>query len=119
MPRASPCRTICNDFNAQGLRTSRDALFGVKTMNKLLQNRAYIGEYKFGDYVIEDGMPAIIDEELFDKVQKMFAANKWGGSQKRAKMKDIPRNWLTGKLYCGECGTSMCGTSGTSKTGRI
>lgn len=114
-----PMQDICNDFNAQGLRTSRGALFGVKTMNKLLQNRAYIGEYKFGDYVIEGGMPAIIDEELFDKVQKMFAVNKRGGSQKRVKMKDIPRNWLTGKLYCGECGTSMCGTSGTSKTGRI
>ena len=63
-----PMQDIYNDFNAQGLRTSRGALFGVKTMNKLLQNRAYIGEYKFGDYVIEGGMPAIIDEELFDRV---------------------------------------------------
>lgn len=30
-----------------------------------------------------------------------------------------PRYWLTGKLYCGECGTTMHGMSGTSKTGKI
>lgn len=29
-----------------------------------------------------------------------------------------PRYWLTGKLYCGECGETMQGVSGTSKTGR-
>lgn len=40
---------ICDEFNAQGLRTTRDAEFGVKTMNKMLQNRAYIGEYHHGD----------------------------------------------------------------------
>ncbi|WP_394952846.1 recombinase family protein [Scardovia wiggsiae] len=114
-----PMQDTCDDFNEQGLRTSRGALFGVKTMNKLLQNRAYIGEYKHGDYVVEGGMPAIIDEELFDKVQKMFVINKRSSSNKRKKMQEIPRNWLTGKLFCGECGTSICGTSGTSKTGRI
>ena len=31
---------------------------------------------------------------------------------------DAPRYWLTGKLYCGECGSTMQGVSGTSKTGR-
>ena len=31
---------------------------------------------------------------------------------------EAPRYWLTGKLYCGECGSTMQGVSGTSKTGR-
>ena len=30
-----------------------------------------------------------------------------------------PRYWLTGKLFCGECVTTMHGVSGTSKTGKI
>ena len=76
-----PMQDICDDFNEQG-----DALFGVKTMNKLLQNRAYIGEYKHGDYIIEAGLPAIIGEELFDKVQKIFVINKRSSSNKRKKM---------------------------------
>lgn len=29
-----------------------------------------------------------------------------------------PRYWLTGKLFCGKCGESMQGVSGTSMTGR-
>ena len=31
---------------------------------------------------------------------------------------EAPRYWLTGKLYCGECGSTMQGMSGTSATGR-
>lgn len=111
---------ICNEFNAQGLRTSRGALFSVKTMNKMLQNRSYIGEYKHGSYIVPNGMPALVDEATFDKVQKRFAENKRRGSQ-RARGKDendAPRYWLSGKLYCGECGETMQGVSGTSKTGR-
>ncbi len=60
---------ICDEFNAQGLRTTRGAEFGVKTMNKMLQNRAYIGEYHHGDIVVPDGMPALVDVKTFDEVQ--------------------------------------------------
>lgn len=113
-----PMQEICDKLNAQGVRTTRGKEFGVKTLNKILKNRAYIGEYHYGDIVIEDGMPAIIDEATFDKAQKMLEKNKRNGSQRKAgKPEDAPRYWLTGKLYCGECGSSMQGVSGTSKTG--
>lgn len=113
---------ICDEFNAQGLRTTRGAKFGVKTMNKMLQNRAYIGEYHHGDIVVPDGIPALVDKATFDAVQARFALNKRKGSQ-RARGKDnkdgeAPRYWLTGKLFCGKCGASMQGVHGTSKTGR-
>lgn len=110
---------ICDEFNAQGLRTTRGAKFGVKTMNKMLQNRAYIGEYRHGDIVVLDGMPALVDVNTFNEVQARFALSKRKGSQ-RANGKDgeAPRYWLTGKLFCGECGASMQGVHGTSGTGR-
>lgn len=112
-------QSICDDFNARGLRTTRGALFGVKTMNKLLKNRAYIGEYHHGGVTVEGGMPQIVDEELFDRAQARLAENKCNGSRRRAsaQAEDAPRYWLTGKLFCGECGGSMQGVSGTSKTG--
>lgn len=112
-------QSICNDFNEKGLRTTRGALFGVKTMNKLLKNRAYIGEYRYGDIIIEGGMPQIVDEDTFDRAQRRLAENKRNGSRRKAsaQVQDAPRYWLTGKLYCGECGGSMQGVSGTSKTG--
>lgn len=49
-------------------------------MNKVLQNCAYIGEYRHGDIVVVGGMPALVDEETFDKVQRKFAVNKRKGS---------------------------------------
>lgn len=112
-------QSICDDLNARGLRTSRGALFGVKTMNKLLKNRAYIGEYHHGDITVEGGMPQIVDEELFERAQRRLVENKRNGSRRRVSAQDggVPRYWLTGKLFCGECGGSMQGVSGTSKTG--
>lgn len=111
---------ICDELNAQGLRTTRGALFGVKTMNKMLQNRAYIGEYRHGDIVVEGGMPALVDVATFEAVQRKFAENKRRGSQRARGMdaNEAPRYWLTGKLCCAKCGSPMQGVSGTSKTGR-
>lgn len=39
-------------------------------MFRILTNRKYIGEYKFGDIVIPNAIPAIIDEETFNSVQQ-------------------------------------------------
>ena len=115
-----PMKEICDEMNDQGLRTTRGALFGVKTMNKMLQNRAYIGEYRHDDIVVEGGMPAIVDEATFEAVQRKFAENKRKGSQRARSMDEgeAPRYWLTGKLCCAKCGSPMQGVSGTSKTGR-
>ena len=92
----------------------------MNMLNKMLKNRAYIGEYHHGDIVVEGGMPVLVDKATFDRAQRRFAENKRKGSQRAHGMDDAeaPRYWLTGKLYCGECGSTMQGVSGTSKTGR-
>lgn len=115
-----PLKTIAEEMNAQGLRTPRNAKFSVNMLNKMLKNRAYIGEYHHGDIVVEDGMPVLVDKATFDRAQRRFAENKRKGSQRAHVMdeNEAPRYWLTGKLYCGECGSTMQGVSGTSKTGR-
>lgn len=115
-----PLKTIAEEMNAQGLRTPRNAKFSVNMLNKMLKNRAYIGEYHHGDIVVEDGMPVLVDKATFDRAQRRFAENKRKGSQRAHGMdeNEAPRYWLTGKLYCGECGSTMRGVSGTSKTGR-
>lgn len=52
---------------------ARKKKFGVKTMNKMLQNRAYIGEYLHGDIVVEKFLHADFDnpgtlEYFVDKI---------------------------------------------------
>ena len=115
-----PLKTIAEEMNAQGLRTPRNAKFSVNMLNKMLKNRAYIGEYHHGDITVAGGMPVLVDEATFDRAQRRFAENKRKGSQRAHGMdgSEAPRYWLTGKLYCGECGSTMQGVSGTSKTGR-
>src|SRR3712207_1199063 len=111
---------ICDELNTQGLRTTRGAKFGVKTMNKMFQNRVYIGEYRHGDIVVEGGMPALVDMATFEAVQRKFVENKRRGSQRARGIdaNEASRYWLTGKLCCAKCGSPMRGVSGTSKTGR-
>lgn len=110
---------ICNQLNKEGRVTVWGRPFTINSIRNILKNEAYIGVYKYADTIIEDGMPVIIDRDLFDEAQKMLQKNKKFGSQNARGLDENnqPRFWLTGKLYCGECGDSMQGTSGRSKSG--
>lgn len=115
-----PLQKIANELNESGFRSGRGKEFVVNSLSRILHNRVYIGEYKWGEYVIPGGMPQIISEELFDAAEKKLAKNKRGG--KGAARKLNPEDvdfWLTGHIYCGECGGPLHGISGTSKTGNI
>lgn len=79
-----------------------------------MQNRAYIGEFHYSDTVIPDGVPAIVPQELFDRVQMRREKNKRAPAAAKADDKFL----LTTKLFCGKCGRMMVGDSGTSHTGR-
>lgn len=116
-----PMTEIIKDLTEQGLRSQKGNEFTVNSLRAILHNRSYIGEYHYAGVTIPDGMPAIVSEELFEEVQKRFARNKRQGSQRANGLTEdnSPRYWLTGKLFCGECGESMHGMSGTSKTGAI
>lgn len=94
----------------------------VSTINKphthnsvrnLLTNKRYIGYYIWDDIEIPNALPAIIDKPTFFEVQKRFEENK------RVMPKNRVKFLLSGKLYCGLCGSPMTGCSGTSKTGKV
>jgi DNA invertase Pin-like site-specific DNA recombinase len=85
------------------------------SFHNLFRNRRYIGEYKYGDIVVPDGMPAIVPQEIFDRVQERMAKNR----HKPAYMKADEEYILTTKLFCGKCGVMMVGVGGTSKTGKV
>ena len=60
------------------------------------------------------GIPAIVDKDLFDRVQQRFEQNKIAHG--RPAKEDVSY-LLTTKLFCGKCGTLMGGESGTSHMG--
>lgn len=115
-----PLQKIANELNASGLRSTQGNEFVVNSLANILHNRAYIGEYKWGEHVIPGGMPQIISVELFDAAEKKLTKNKRGGTGAARKLnpEDVDF-WLTDHIYCGECGGSLHGISGTSKSGNI
>lgn len=79
---------------------------------RILTNRKYIGEYKFGDVVIPNAIPALIDEEDFNAVQAKMKVNKKAPDMHRSEDDYL----LTTHLFCGKCGAMMTGEIGTSHT---
>ena len=106
---------ICRTCNERGYRTNRGRYFTRNSLSTILRNRKYIGVYKFDDIEIEGGMPVIVDEDTFARVQERL---KMANKTKPRKNDDVDF-LLSGKLFCGHCGKPMVGTSGTGKGGRI
>lgn len=97
---------ICRTFNAKGYTTSKGTKFSKSSFSKIFRNEKYIGVYKFHDYRAEDVIPPIIDKELFEVVQKRLKAQKPSGTYKAHHV-----YLLSGKLFCGHCGSRMNGNS--------
>ena len=123
---------ILRYLNGMGFRTKRGNPFGKNSLYSILENEKYVGNFVFNKklekdvagkrnpqlkpreewIVVEDAIPAIIDKEIFAKVQAKMEANAGRGG--RFKAKEI--YLLSGLVFCGECGFSMYGN--TRKCGR-
>ncbi len=71
--------------------------------------------YRWRDIVDPNGIPAIIDEELFERVQARMRTYAKAPAKGKAKVPFL----LTGKFFCGLCGAEVRGDSGTSRSGDI
>lgn len=106
-------KEIAEDLNNKGVSNSRGGRFTINIISKILSNRRYIGEYRFRDIVVPDGIPTIVDKDLFDRVQASLEKNKHASAKYKADDEYI----LTTKLYCGNCKSFMVGESGTNHQG--
>lgn len=101
-------------LNARGVRTSTGARWNKNSLHRLLRNEKYIGVYTYADVRIEGGVPAILSKELFEEVQERIKKVAKAPAANRTDVDFV----LTGKLFCGHCGSSMVGESGTGKSGK-
>jgi len=81
------------DRNTSTVRWSRSVI------TKMLHNRRYIGERVYKDMITK--VPAIVDEEIFNKAQTFFRENP----NKIEKAKKYI-HLLGRKVVCGQCGSS-------------
>ena len=107
-------KEIAEKLNKEGYRL-RGKPFDVKSFDRWLVNRKYTGEFIFGGRQCNNTYPKIIENDIFEKVQERLNKNKFvAGGQATAKIPYL----LTGKLFCGHCGTEMIADVGTSKLGK-
>ena len=102
-------------LNQHGLKNHRGGELDIDCVSRMLANRKYIGEYKYRDIVVPDGIPALVPKDLFERVQEKVKQNKKAPARHKAEDDYI----LTTKLFCGTCESLMVGESGTSDTGTV
>lgn len=102
-------------LNEKGIKNTRRQEITYNSIQHMLNNRRYIGEYSYREVIIPDGIPAIVPKDLFDRVQEKMAKNKKAPARHKAEDDYL----LTTKLFCGYCGAYLCGESGTSRTGLV
>ncbi len=115
-----PLIDIARNLNDRGItrRRGKQRLpWGKSSFQNLLHNEKYIGVYKYTDVIIPDGMPRIVSDELYDKVQEVTNTKKNPYQNKRRRTNN-GYYLLTGKLFCGKCGAMMVGVSGVGKDNR-
>lgn len=107
-------REITDELNARGILTSHGARWNKNSLHTILKNERYAGVYLWSNIRIEGGIPSIISRELFDAVQERLRIVAKAPAAERTDVDYL----LTGKLFCGRCGSPMVGESGTGKSGR-
>lgn len=104
---------ICQWLNSEGTLTPRGKTWCTQNLAQVLGNVAYKGTYKYSGHVVEGGMPALVTPEDWERVQEVRAERS-----RRKRRKVVNDYLLTGKIWCLDCGRPMCGTAGTSATGK-
>ena len=102
-------------LKAHNIKNSMGGEMSYNTIQRMLSNRRYIGELRLRDVVQPNAIPALVSEDLFNKVQEKLVKNKKAPARHKAEDTYL----LTTKLYCGKCGALMFGESGVSHTGKM
>lgn len=117
---------MAEQLNKKGHRTKWNRPFTKHSFHDLLKNEKYKGLFLYGKteaplgkqripkqahIIIEDGVPAIIEPEIWERVNEKMKQNKKRNAAKTAKRIYL----LSGLIYCGDCGEYMSGN--TRKSG--
>lgn len=94
---------IARDWNARGIRTTRDGEWNVSNMRRLLIAPHVAGRRMFrGEIVESDVIPQILDEETWQALRAVLSdparSTRQGAEMNRP---------LSGVVRCGTCGTVM------------
>ena len=106
---------IIDRLNRYGIKTKAGSAFNMNSVARMIRNEKYIGLVRSNGNVYTNVVPAIVDERLFRECNEMMDEHKHKQRECKAEKPYI----LSGKLFCGYCGSMMTAEAGTSKTGKV
>lgn len=98
---------IVNNLNERGIPNVVGTKWRVNHTSKMLRSEIYIGKYTIKNMEGFSPCPAIISEELFNRVQERRLSALHRARKSRTEYQYL----LTGKATCSICGKSVYGTS--------
>ena len=105
---------ISEYMNEQHIKTSTGSNFNKNSLKIILRNKKYIGIYTYKNVETPGGVPRIISDALFQRVQdKLYLVSKAPARARKAEY------LLSGKMFCGYCKDTITGASATSKNGTL
>ena len=107
-------REIFDELTAKGVKGVHGGDLRLTSFQSALKNPKYTGKYTLRNGIEMSNFPALISQELFDKVQARLKQKAHAPAASKAK----ERYLLQGKAFCGLCGTRLVGDGGTGKLGK-
>lgn len=123
---------VAKYLNDKGIKNTQGGKWIKQTVSNLFRRKCYKGTYYYRSFKknydnytydvreieLDDKIPAIVSKETWNMVQLKLDANskapKTANKQKN-NTNDEEIFFLTSKLYCGHCGSTMSGSSSTKK----
>ena len=104
------CTSIARDLRERGVRSRSGKPCCYTMVHKMLRNDKYRGIYSWGGITVRDGMPRIVEEDLFMRAQGVQG-------KKQRKSEEWGEFALSGRIICAACGRNMRGVSGRGSKG--
>ena len=103
---------VANWLNERGHRTRGGKPWSFKLVLTILRNRVYLGEVFFRDRWYPASHPALIDADVFNRVQALLDER----GEDYAKRRTNPSDYLVGGMVvCAACGRHFVGTAAHGK----
>lgn len=108
-------KSIVNRLNNMGIHNKSGAKFTVNSFAKIIRNSKYMGVVISNGQTYNNIVPALVDEQTFKACNDIMDNQR----HKQKAVQDHSPYILSGKLFCGNCGTLMTAEDGTSHTGKV
>jgi len=87
-----------------------------RTVLDSLRDPIYIGKVRYKEEIYEGEQEALVDEEVFRRVQTILDRKSCGRGKRRSRN---PEYLLSGLIQCGRCGSRFTTSAGHGRKGRL